>query len=158
MAIWVSRYSNKELRNGKYYPVGISLGAPKWPLGYEIRQQCYALAPKGYMMNYEPEQFRKAYFGKLEAIGTSKVIGIVKHLESEAKREGKELVLLCYEDIRVPGQWCHRTTFSEWWEKQLGEKIEELPDPTPAKGTKPEKKEEAKAKEPQYQQMSLFDL
>ena len=24
MAIWISRYSNKELQSGKYYPVGIS--------------------------------------------------------------------------------------------------------------------------------------
>lgn len=34
MAIWISRYSNKELQSGKYYPVGISIGTPKFPLGY----------------------------------------------------------------------------------------------------------------------------
>ena len=33
MAIWISRYSNKELQSGKYYPVGISIGTPKFPLG-----------------------------------------------------------------------------------------------------------------------------
>lgn len=30
MAIWVSRYSNKELQNDKYYPVGISIGQPRF--------------------------------------------------------------------------------------------------------------------------------
>lgn len=49
MAIWISRYSNKELQSGKYYPVGISIGTPKFPLGYTLRKQCYSLAPKGYM-------------------------------------------------------------------------------------------------------------
>ena len=53
MAIWISRYSNKELQSGKYYPVGISIGTPKFPLGYTLRKQCYSLAPKGYMLNME---------------------------------------------------------------------------------------------------------
>lgn len=48
MAIWTSRYSNKELveNKDKYYCVGISLGTPKFPLGYTVEQQCYSLAPK----------------------------------------------------------------------------------------------------------------
>ena len=50
MAIWISRYSNKELQSGKYYPVGISIGTPKFPLGYTLRKQCYSLAPKGYIV------------------------------------------------------------------------------------------------------------
>ena len=39
MAIWTSRYSNKELveNKDKYYCVGISLGTPKFPLGYTRR-------------------------------------------------------------------------------------------------------------------------
>lgn len=47
MAILTSRYGNKELRNDGYYPVGISIGKPRFKTGYEIREQCYALAPKG---------------------------------------------------------------------------------------------------------------
>lgn len=48
MAIWTSRYSNKELaeHKEKYYCVGISIGTPKFPLGYALEQQCYSLAPK----------------------------------------------------------------------------------------------------------------
>lgn len=34
MAIYTSRYANKELRNEGYYPVGISIGTPKYALGY----------------------------------------------------------------------------------------------------------------------------
>lgn len=56
MAIWISRYSNKELQSGKYYPVGISIGTPKFPLGYTLRKQCYSLAPKGYIRYSERKQ------------------------------------------------------------------------------------------------------
>lgn len=65
MAIWISRYSNKELQSGKYYPVGISIGTPKFPLGYTLRKQCYSLAPKGYMLNMELERFKPAYYETL---------------------------------------------------------------------------------------------
>ena len=101
MAIWISRYSNKELQSGKYYPVGISIGTPKFPLGYTLRKQCYSLAPKGYMLNMELDRFKPAYYEKLEGIGTDRIIDMVEKMNAEARAEGKELVLLCYEDVRV---------------------------------------------------------
>lgn len=76
MAIWTSRYSNKELveNKDKYYCVGISLGTPKFPLGYTVEQQCYSLAPKGYMLRMELEKFTEEYYRKLEGIGNDKII------------------------------------------------------------------------------------
>ena len=78
MAIWTSRYSNKELAENKdkYYCVGISLGTPKFPLGYTVEQQCYSLAPKGYMLRMELEKFTEEYYRKLEGIGNDKIIDI----------------------------------------------------------------------------------
>lgn len=164
MAIWTSRYSNKELRNGNYYPVGISIGAPRFPLGYDLREQCYSLAPKGYMLNMDIDRFKPAYYEKLESIGTEKIINMVTRLDEKARAENKELVLLCYEDVRIPEDWCHRTIFAEWWAENMGEIIEELPDQSePKVKKKPQPKEESKkpvkevAKEDNsYQQMSLF--
>ncbi len=162
MAIWTSRYSNKELPNGNYYPVGISIGHPKFRLGYELREQCFSLAPKGYMLNMDIENFKEAYYGKLEDIGTERIISMVNKLDERARSEGKELVLLCFEDVRVEGQWCHRTIFAQWWAEKVGDIIEELPDPTPPKGkakrdnTKPVN---APAKENSgYEQMSIFSI
>ena len=163
MAIWTSRYSNKELASGKYYPVGISIGKPRFRLGYELREQCYALAPKGYMLNMDIERFKQAYYGKLKGIGTERIISIVTGLDERARSEGKELVLLCFEDVRVEGDWCHRNIFAEWWTENVGEIIEELPDPTPPKEKRKVKGDNKKpAKEPERedsgcQQMSLFD-
>ena len=62
---------------------------------------------------------------------------MVEKMNTEARAEGKELVLLCYEDVRVPGDWCHRTVFAEWWAEQTGELIEELYDPSEPKVKKP---------------------
>lgn len=165
MAIWTSRYRNKELQNGNYYPVGISIGQPKFRLGYEIREQCYSLAPKGYMLRMDIESFKQAYYEKLEGIGKEKIINMVTRLDEKARSEGKELVLLCFEDVRVEGDWCHRSIFAEWWVENVGEIIQELSDPTPPKGKKTEakksdSKEPAKAAENEssYQQMSLFGM
>jgi len=36
------------------------------------------------------------------------------------------LVLLCWEDIRKPGEWCHRTMFAEWWAEHSGQGVLEL--------------------------------
>ena len=164
MSIWVSRYANKKLREEGWYPVGISIGTPKYPLGYEVREQCYSLAPKGYMLNMEYEPYRKAYFEKLNAIGKDSIIRTVKRLDERAKADGKELVLLCFEDIRNEGEWCHRTLFAEWWMEHTGEIIEELDDPTPAKKPKRkpeiknEEKEPEKPSEPEPVQLDLFSL
>ena len=57
MGIYTSRYSNKELADGKYYCVGISIGTPKFKLAYRLETQCYSLAPKGYMLRMSLEAF-----------------------------------------------------------------------------------------------------
>jgi hypothetical protein len=112
------------------------------------------------------ERFKPAYYDKLEGIGKQRIIDMVCRMDEEARAEGKELVLLCYEDVRIPGDWCHRTVFAEWWAENMGELIEELPDPNPPKVKKPKvAKEESKkpvkaAEKPDdgYQQMSLFGM
>lgn len=167
MAIWTSRYSNKELYSNKekYYCVGISIGKPKFPLRYTLEQQCYSLAPKGYMLHMEKEAYREAYYRKLEGIGADKIIGMVRRMETMAEIEGKNLVLLCYEDVRNPEDWCHRTMLARWYCEHTGEVIQELSDPNPPKGKKASaqkhntKQPAAQKKEDDgYQQLSLFEM
>lgn len=151
MAIYTSRYSNKQLKDGGYYPVGISLGKPKFSTGYTIREQCYALAPERSTLNFEYHPYREAYFRKLNSAGVERIIGIVRRLDMAAAAEGKQLVLLCFEDIRKPGAWCHRTLFAEWWEEHTGEMVQELE--VEHLGATPPKSEEHATK---IEQMSLF--
>lgn len=71
---------------------------------------------------------------------------------------GKPVVLCCYEDVRKPGEWCHRLVFAEWWFKRTGEKIIELQDPSPNKWEKKKTKEkgEEKKEEPEDMQIKMW--
>ncbi len=37
-------------------------------------------------------------------------------------------MLLCFEDLRQPGVWCHRQIVAAWIEEHLGIKVPELPE------------------------------
>ncbi len=166
MAIFTSRYNNKKLQGQDYYPVGISIGSPRYNLGYILRDKCYALAPTGAMLHLDYGPYREQYMDKLNRTGADKIISIINQLEMKAMDEGKELVLLCYEDIRNGDDWCHRTLFAEWWKEHTGEIIEELEDPSPVKPPKkrpvkaevPAKKEAEKVEPPadEFTQMRMY--
>ncbi len=119
--MYVSRYSNKKITNDLYVPLRISIGAPRWRLGYKIVGAVKELMPFG-LLDLERAEYEERYRAQLEKIGVG---AISKRLES--LRDGdKNVVLLCYEDIRKPGEWCHRTLFSLWWKEKTGEGVGEL--------------------------------
>ena len=126
--VYTSRYSNPELKTGKYTAVRISLGTPKWPIGYNLDAEMPDLMPFGLLNKFEQyEDFERAYFARLDQKGLQRILSQLQRFE----RLGKDVVLLCYEDIRKPDDWCHRRTFADWWLKNTGEAIPELFDPTP---------------------------
>ena len=127
--VYTSRYSNPELKTGKYTAVRISLGTPKWPIGYNLDAEMKDLMPFGLLGKFEwYEDFERAYFERLDQKGVQRILSQLQRFE----RLGKDVVLLCYEDIRKgPDDWCHRRTFADWWLKNTGEAIPELFDPTP---------------------------
>ena len=129
MMVYTSRYSNPELKSGKYTTVRISLGTPKWPLGFNLDAEMADLMPFGLLNKFERyEDFEAAYFARLKQKGVQRILSQLQRFE----RLGKDVVLLCYEDIRKgPDYWCHRRTFADWWLKNTGEAIPELFDPTP---------------------------
>ena len=131
--IYTSRYSNPELKTGNYTVVGITRGAPKFPLRYTLAGNIMEIAPPGYLFNeYNRERFTPPYFQHMDRVGTARIAQILQHYEDM----GKPVVLCCYEDVRKPGEWCHRLVFAEWWLQRTGEMIEELPDPSPNKWAK----------------------
>ena len=126
--VYTSRYSNPELKTGKYTAVRISLGTPKWPIGYNLDAEMPDLMPFGLLNKFEQyEDFERAYFARLDQKGVQRILSQLQRFE----RLGKDVVLLCYEDIRKPDDWCHRRTFADWWLKNTGEALPELFDPTP---------------------------
>ncbi len=155
--IYTSRFSNPELKTGKYTVCGIVRGMPKFPLGYAVDENIIQIAPPGYLFNvYDRAIFTPRYFEHMDR----QRFGVIQAYLNEYLDRGKDLVLCCYEDVRIPDEWCHRLVFAEWYEKQTGIKIEELQDPSVPKIPKG-KKEALKPKEPEkpeFEQMSLFSL
>ena len=132
--IYTSRFSNPELKTGKYTAVRISVGSPRWKVGYDISGAISELMPKGILGKYETKAaFEVEYRKRLECIGTA----YIRKLLAGYETLGKDVVLLCYEDVRKgESDWCHRTIFADWWREKTGEVIPELFDPSPVKGVK----------------------
>jgi hypothetical protein len=163
MEIYTSRFSNPQLNTGNYTAVRICVGAPRWRLPYTIAGEINALKPFGLFgqskYDNDKDGFRREYFKLLQNSG---VDSIARQL-SAFERQGKSVVLLCYEDVRKgENDWCHRIMFAEWWQEQTGEVIEELYDPTTPKIVQPKKTAKmlvaAAVETSGPEQFTMFDL
>lgn len=144
MKLFTARYGNKNLNNENFCLVRISLGSPKWNTGYRLDGEMKDLMPFGLFREYDTyEEFLPAYFKRLDSIGIDRIQRQLEHFG----RLGKDVVLLCFEDIRKAGEWCHRTAFAEWYRSRTGKTIEELPEVAPREVEKP-----------QSVQTSIFDF
>ena len=120
-----ARFKNKDLVNDRYVKVAITVGMPKFKLQYELAGRIKSLAPWSLMKENDRQEFTRKYFEILDRIGVNRILAEIKKYQSE----GKEIVLLCYEDVSGGRTWCHRLVFAEWWLLKTGEIIEELPEP-----------------------------
>ncbi len=69
------------------------------------------IAPPGYLFN---EYNREVHAALLPTHGQSRD-GADSQILQHYEDMGKPVVLCCYEDVRKPGEWCHRLVFAEWW-------------------------------------------
>jgi len=145
MKLYTSRYQNPELKTGKYTVVGITRSEPKFPLGYVKAGNIIEIAPPGYLFNENDRSvFTPKYFKHLDRYGIQEIVRLLKPYTVY----GKDVVVCCYEDVRIPDEWCHRLVFAEWFEARTGKKVVELIDPSLPKGS---------GHKPQAEQISLFD-
>ena len=149
--VYTSRYSNKGLSNEKYVLLGISLGRPKFHTNYKLDGEIQELKPyKSFRVN-DYEKAKAIYFKQLDKYGAMKI----RQAIASHQQEGKDIVLLCFEDITKPGSWCHRKQFAEWWEEKSGQLLEELPD---ADTWEMQHLKKCDEQEMQKRQISLFDM
>jgi hypothetical protein len=137
--IRTSRYANRAaiLASG-LRPIRISIGAPRWPVGYELAGSLPSLMPTRPMLKMEIGPYREMYLARLEVHGVER---IAAELEALQTPEAPGLVLLCFEDLTKPGEWCHRRIFADYWEEKTGISIPELEViPTEKKPRKPRRK------------------
>ncbi len=150
--IFASRYANPELKSCKYTEVRISVGLPKWKLGYEIAGAIDELMPEGIFGIEDYDEFHRRYFEKLNAI----VVDKIREKLCQFEKLGKPVVLLCYEDIRKGDwNWCHRNMFASWWEQNTGEIILKLQDESKFKAEPPPKPKVSKKVSETNSQLTL---
>jgi hypothetical protein len=103
-------------------PVGISVGVPSVP--YELAGVIGPLAPHGLRELVGRETFEQAYLRRLDSFGAEAIAQLFSAFVDASGADG--LVLLCFEDLREPGSWCHRRTFAAWWEERTGVQTPDL--------------------------------
>ncbi len=127
-----SYYASHAIDPARHIPVGISLGGVRWKIPYQVGSRVRELMPEQHMLRElrsDPPAFAAAYRAKLDRIG---VAAIQRRLASlQSGDPGKELILLCFEHLDKPGEWCHRRVFADWWAEQTGETIPELAEESP---------------------------
>ena len=134
LTIATSRYSARDLIVASgLAPVRITLGAPKFPLGYQLAGEVPELAPSPRIFRLEWERFAPAYLRQLDRVDW---LAVEEQLCSIAAAAGSlGCVWLCFENV-LRGEFCHRRLAARHWEAQTGYLVPELgtPERTDAKG------------------------
>lgn len=122
LTLFTSRYQEYQPSQG--VPVRITLGAPRFKLPYKLAHSVRELAPRRDYFSKPLPEFTTAYRADLDRLGAARVAQL---LEAIAEEEGDHrLVLLCFEDLTKPAEWCHRRVFASWWRDVTGDVVREL--------------------------------
>lgn len=120
--LFTHRYQDFRPETG--VPVRITIGAPRWTLPYKIHHIVREAAPARDYFGSGKLEFTAAYRSQLDSHGAD-FFG--PRFEEIALAAGDaRLVLLCFEDLAKPGQWCHRSMFAQWWQERTGGRVREL--------------------------------
>jgi hypothetical protein len=125
MTLATSRYAAREkvVASG-LARVRTTVGAPRFALGYKLAGNVSMIAPYGLRSIEDRAEFEAAYRARLDGFGVDKIRAALEDVARAAGAAG--VVLLCFEDLDDPAQWCHRTIFAAWWHAQTGEEVAEL--------------------------------
>ncbi|WP_431991970.1 hypothetical protein [Streptomyces albogriseolus] len=120
--LFTHRYQGFEPSMG--VPVRITLGAPRWTLPYTLEHEVREAAPSREYFGSARPVYETAYLAQLDRHG---VEFFASRFQEIAVAAGDlRLVLLCFEDLSKPEQWCHRRMFAAWWQEKTGAKVREL--------------------------------
>ncbi|MFB6643961.1 hypothetical protein ACFCYF_42790 [Streptomyces chartreusis] len=120
--LFTCRYQGFEPAMG--VPVRITLSPPWWTLPYVLDHQVRELAPSRSYFGSARTEFETAYRAQLDERG---VEALAARFQQIAVTGGDlRLVLLCFEDLTKPGEWCHRRMFASWWQEKTGAQVREL--------------------------------
>jgi hypothetical protein len=119
--LFTARYADYDPAWG--VAVRTSVGTPRrWR--HETLDHVRRVTPYGIRHVTDRAAFTRLYTERLERAGADAIYGRLQGI-SDA-HEGRPLVLLCFEDLREPDRFCHRTLLGAWLEEQLGIDVHEL--------------------------------
>jgi hypothetical protein len=125
--IFTSRYANKQIAISGLVPVGITVGNPRFRLAYRLARNLKSLAPNRAWFDLPDDEFKARYVGKLHEKGAAAIASeLTETFDAHCTPGDVGLVLLCFEDLTVPGAVCHRRMFASYWQRETGEAVDEL--------------------------------
>lgn len=86
--------------------ISIARYAPKWAGSVPAYRE---LAPGVWFKETNIARYRELYFAQLGRLNPHQVVDDLTKLAG-----GAEPVLLCWETLKRPGEWCHRRMVAEW--------------------------------------------
>lgn len=105
-------------------PLRTTVGAPRFRLKYELSYKLEQATPRYSMLKLPRDEYERRYRAILDGHGVPELLRASKAISEVTGEE--RLVLLCFDDLRKPGVWCHRTMFAQWWLDNTGEIVPEL--------------------------------
>lgn len=121
MELFTARYTDYVPHWG--VAVRTSVGLPhSWRHGQ--LEHVRRLTPYGLLHVTDRAEFTHLYIARLERAGADAIRARLEGISDT--HDCRPLVLLCFEDVRRPGVWCHRTILGAWLRDRLGIEVPEL--------------------------------
>ncbi|MFF3665428.1 hypothetical protein [Microtetraspora malaysiensis] len=107
------------------HPVRTTVGHPRFPLAYQLAGHARLITPLGTMLGRPLDAYTLLYRRHLAASGVDAIRAELAEIAARHEA-GRPLVLLCFDKLDKPGNWCHRSQFAAWWTEHTGEPVPEL--------------------------------
>jgi Protein of unknown function, DUF488 len=128
MRIWTSQFQHKVLaQHPELVKVGITVWPPRFKLGYAYERLPMLTPYGGLFHESDRERFTRAYYARLDTAGVETVLHALRAISE--RHGGRDLVLLCYEDLSKPDEWCHRQIAAQWLQERAGLTVAEWSEP-----------------------------
>ncbi|KQW13720.1 hypothetical protein [Streptomyces sp. Root369] len=111
-------------------PVRTTAGGVRFPLSYKLGGHARLVTPAwGLVQQARKGMAADAYeFHYRRQLNEAGVDAIRAELLAIAGANDLDspVVLLCFDKLAVPGNWCHRSQFARFWNELTGEEVPEL--------------------------------
>ncbi|WP_439082099.1 hypothetical protein [Streptomyces sp. WL006] len=111
-------------------PVRTTAGYPRLSLPYKLAAHAKIVTPAWALVQQAKkglaeDAYEFQYRRQLNEAGIDRIREVMTAIAGAYDLESP-VVLLCFDKLAVPGNWCHRTHFGRWYCEQTGDEVPEL--------------------------------